>query len=110
VRIGYAVGSFDEELERETCWGVDGTFRVRFGGSSSTTVSVCGTLDFPSPSVIFLMVTSLGFRRIMWTPWSEVEPSSSDPCSGVVVGEAGVGKYSDVAEVLETSEAFDDES
>jgi hypothetical protein len=110
VRIGYAGGSFDEELERETCWGVHGTLKVRAGVCSSTTVSVCGTLDFPLASVIFLMVTSLAFRRIVWAPWSERGPSSSEPCSGVVIVEARDGKYSDAAEVLETSEAFDDVS
>lgn len=110
MRIGYAAGSFDEELERETCWGVHGTFRVRAGVCSSTTVSVCGTLDFPLASVVFLIVTSLAFRRIVWTPWSEVEPPSSEPCSGVVDGEGRDVKYSDAAEVLETSDAFDDVS
>jgi hypothetical protein len=109
VRIGYAGGSFDEELERDTCWGVDGTFKVRAGVCSSTTVSVCGIFDFPLPSVAFLIVRSLAFLGITWTRW-EMGPSSSDPCSGVVVGEVGVGKYSDVAEALETSEAFDDVS
>ena len=105
VRAGYAGGSFDEELERETCWGVALALTVRVGVCSSSTVSVCGTLDFPFPSAVFLIVTSLAFRRITWEAWSEVEQSSSDPCSGVVVGEERVGKYSDAAEV---SEAFDD--
>ena len=101
MRIGYAEGSFEEELERDTCWGVDGTFRVRAGVCSSTTVSVCGTLDFLLTSVGFLIVVSLAFRGIMWGAWSEKELSSSDPCSGVVVGEPRVGKNSEAAEVLE---------
>lgn len=108
VRTGNAGGSFDEELERETCWVVDWMFRVKVGVCSSTTVSVCGTLDFPLPSAVFLIVTSLAFRRITREARSEAGASSSDPCSGVVVGEGRVGKYSDVVEVLEASEAFDD--
>ena len=110
VRAGYAGGSFDEELERETCWGAVLSFRVRVSACPSTTVSVCGALDLPLPSAVFLIVTSLAFRRITRAAWSEVEPSSSDPCSGVVVGEGRVGKYSDAAETLETSEAFDEVS
>lgn len=110
MRAGYAGGSFDEELERETGWGMDWVFRVRVSVWPSTTVSVRGTLDFPLPSAVFLIVTSLAFRRITRAAWSEVGASSSDPCSGVVVGEERVGKYSDVVEVLEASEAFDDTS
>lgn len=110
VRAGYAGGSFDEEPERETCWGADLVFRVSVGVRSSTTVSVRGALDLPLPSAVLLIVVSLAFRRITCAAWLEGEPSSSDPCSGVVVGEGRVGKYSEVAEVLEASEAFDDTS